>query len=84
MIWVTSSSGAEAPAVMPSVAMPSNCAHGISEACCNQQRLRAAGGRSATSTRAAASWKLFRSADDDSPVAASGDAFTASGVLVVA
>ena len=49
MISSTSSSGAEAPAVMPSVAMPSKCSQGISAARCTSSALGQPA-RSATST----------------------------------
>ena len=82
MIWVTSSSGAEAPAVMPSVAMPSSWSHGMSAACCTSSAFGQPA-RSATST-SRSEFELLGAPTTISPSQRAAMAFTASWRLVVA
>ena len=82
MIWLTSSSGAEAPAVMPSVAMPSNCSHGISDACCTRSAFGQPA-RSATST-SRSELELLGAPTTITRSQRAAIAFTASWRLVVA
>ena len=82
MISSTSTSGAEAPAVTPSVAMPSNSSQGISAARCTSSALGQPA-RSATSTRRS-ELELLGAPTTISASQRAAIAFTAACRLVVA